>query len=153
MKITPRNFGVNHKFLERVIFYMYVLNETEKSVLKKIVKNARMDFFRKNKYVFVEESLEDKMLLSNESSILSYEEDFEPEVGIDNFGEIFENEKICKMIRALPYDERSMLYYFYEKNKTDKELAKENNIEYEAQKTRRRRIIAKIKKGVDKDVQ
>ena len=132
---------------------MYVLNETEKSVLKIIVKNARMDFFRKNKYVFVEESLDDKILLLNESSILSYEEDFEPEVIVNNFGENFENEKLCKMVRALPYEERAMLYYFYQKNKTDKELAEKNNVEYEAQKTRRRRVIVKIRKGVNKDVQ
>ena len=37
---------------------MYILNKKEQAVLKIIVKNARNDFFRNNKYIFIEESLD-----------------------------------------------------------------------------------------------
>lgn len=48
---------------------MYILNKKEQAVLKIIVKYARNDFFRNNKYIFIEESLDDKITISNESTL------------------------------------------------------------------------------------
>ena len=41
---------------------MYILNKEEKAVLKTIIKNTRIDYYRKNKYFFREETIEDKVL-------------------------------------------------------------------------------------------
>lgn len=89
---------------------MYVLNKKEQAVLKIIVKNARNDFFRNNKYIFIEESLDSKATVSNENNILDYEDNFEYKVEIDELENIFEDEKIYDVIRALTYNEKSVLY-------------------------------------------
>ncbi|MBO5348421.1 MAG: hypothetical protein J6A89_01180 [Clostridia bacterium] len=97
---------------------MYILNKDEKAVLKIIIKNARNDFFRINKYIFVEESLDEKEVLLNESAILGYEEDFEYKAQIDELENIFEDEKIYNIVGALTYNEKSVLYFYYVEEKT-----------------------------------
>lgn len=131
---------------------MYVLNKKEQAVLKIIVKNARNDFFRNNKYIFIEESLDNKATVSNENNILDYEDNFEYKVEIDELENIFEDEKIYDVIRALTYNEKSVLYFYYVKEKTDKEIAKIMFSTSEAIRSKRRRIINKIRKEVDKNV-
>ena len=103
---------------------MYVLNKKEQAVLKIIVKNARNDFFRNNKYIFIEESLDDKITVSNKNNTLGYEESLEYKVEVEKLENIFEDEKIYNVIRALTYNEKSVLYFYYLKDKTDKEIAK-----------------------------
>lgn len=131
---------------------MYVLNKKEQAVLKIIVKNARNDFFRNNKYIFIEESLDSKATVSNENNILDYEDNFEYKVEINELENIFEDEKIYDVIRALTYNEKSVLYFYYVKEKTDKEIAKIMFSTSEAIRSKRRRIINKIRKEVDKNV-
>lgn len=131
---------------------MYILNKKEQAVLKIIVKNARNDFFRNNKYIFIEESLDNKITISNESTILNYEDNFEYKVEIDELENIFEDEKIYDVIRALTYNEKSVLYFYYVKEKKDEEIAKIMFSTSEAIRSKRRRIINKIRKEVDKNV-
>ena len=131
---------------------MYILNKKEQAVLKIIVKNARNDFFRNNKYIFIEESLDNKITISNESTILNYEDNFEYKVEIDELENIFEDEKIYVVIRALTYNEKSVLYFYYVKEKKDEEIAKIMFSTSEAIRSKRRRIINKIRKEVDKNV-
>ena len=45
---------------------MYILSNKEEAMLKVIVKNTRVDYFRKNKNVFKELSLEEEVLYSQE---------------------------------------------------------------------------------------
>lgn len=45
---------------------MYVLNNNEKGILRVIIRNARADYFRNNKYFFNEETIEDKEIYSEE---------------------------------------------------------------------------------------
>lgn len=131
---------------------MYILNKKEQAVLKIIVKNARNDFFRNNKYIFIEESLDNKITISNESTILNYEDNFEYKVEIDELENIFEDEKIYDVIRALTYNEKSVLYFYYVKEKKDEKIAKIMFSTSEAIRSKRRRIINKIRKEVDKNV-
>ena len=131
---------------------MYVLNKKEQAVLKIIVKNARNDFFRNNKYIFIEESLDSKATVSNENNILDYEDNFEYKVEINELENIFEDEKIYDVIRALTYNEKSVLYFYYVKEKKDEEIAKIMFSTSEAIRSKRRRIINKIRKEVDKNV-
>ena len=131
---------------------MYVLNKKEQAVLKIIVKNARNDFFRNNKYIFIEESLDDKITVSNKNNTLGYEESLEYKVEVEKLENIFEDEKIYNVIRALTYNEKSVLYFYYLKDKTDKEIAKIMFSTSEAIRLKWRRIISKIRKEVDKNV-
>ena len=45
---------------------MYILNNKEEAMLKVIVKNTRVDYFRKNKNILKELSLEEEVLYSQE---------------------------------------------------------------------------------------
>lgn len=131
---------------------MYILNKDEKAVLKIIIKNARNDFFRINKYIFVEDSLDGKEVLLNESTIFEYEDDFEYKVEIDKIENVFEDEKIYNIVRALTYNEKSVLYFYYVEDKSDKEIAKLMFSTAEAIRSKRRRLINKIRKEVNKNV-
>lgn len=131
---------------------MYILNKNEKAVLKIIIKNARNDFFRINKYIFVEDSLDGKEVLFNESTLFEYEDDFEYNVEIDKIENVFEDEKIYNIVRALTYNEKSVLYFYYVEDKSDKEIAKIMFSTAEAIRSKRRRIINKIRKEVNKNV-
>lgn len=128
---------------------MYVLNKQEKALLVKIVKNARADFFRANKYIFVEETLENKEVLSNESIEEDYEKKFDNKIQAEELENLFADKKISKCIRALTYYEKSVLYFFYVENKTDEEIAKFFNSTRGAINMKRYRILEKIRASLN----
>ncbi len=131
---------------------MYILNKKEQAVLKIIVKNARNDFFRNNKYIFVEETSEDKIIFSNKNIIADCDEEINYQIEITNLENIFEDKKIYNIVRALTYNEKSVLYFYYVEDKSDKEIAKIMFSTAEAIRSKRRRIINKIRKEVNKNV-
>lgn len=131
---------------------MYILNKKEQAVLKIIVKNARNDFFRNNKYIFVEETSEDKIIFSNKNIIADCDEEINYQIEITNLENIFEDKKIYNIVRALTYNEKSVLYFYYVKQKTEEEIAQIMFSTSEAIRSKRRRIIKKIRREVDKNV-
>lgn len=131
---------------------MYILDRQEKALLVRIVKNARADFFRANKYIFVEETLEDKVISSNESIEEDYERKFDSKIQAEELENLFADIKVSKCIRALTYYEKLVLYFFYVENRTDEEIAQMMFSTSEAIRSRRRRVINKIRKEVDKNV-
>ncbi|MBO5349651.1 MAG: sigma-70 family RNA polymerase sigma factor [Clostridia bacterium] len=131
---------------------MYILDRQEKALLVRIVKNARADFFRANKYIFVEETLEDKVISSNESIEEDYERKFDSKIQAEELENLFADIKVSKCIRALTYYEKSVLYFFYVENRTDEEIAQMMLSTSEAIRSKRRRVINKIRKEVDKNV-
>ena len=131
---------------------MYILNNKEQAVLKIIVKNARNDFFRNNKYIFVEETSEDKIIFSNKNIIADCDEEINYQIEITNLENIFEDKKIYNIVRALTYNEKSVLYFYYVKQKTEEEIAQIMFSTSEAIRSKRRRIIKKIRREVDKNV-
>ncbi len=131
---------------------MYILNKKEQAVLKIIVKNARNDFFRNNKYIFVEETSEGKIIFSNKNIIADCDEEINYQIEITNLENIFEDKKIYNIVRALTYNEKSVLYFYYVKQKTEEEIAQIMFSTSEAIRSKRRRIIKKIRREVDKNV-
>lgn len=131
---------------------MYILNKKEQAVLKIIVKNARNDFFRNNKYIFVEETSEDKIIFSNKNIIADCDEEINYQIEITNLENIFDDKKIYNIVRALTYNEKSVLYFYYVKQKTEEEIAQIMFSTSEAIRSKRRRIIKKIRREVDKNV-
>ena len=61
---------------------MYILSNKEEAMLKVIVKNTRVDYFRKNKNVFKELSLEEEILYSQdkmeENLEIKMDQEFKP---------------------------------------------------------------------------
>lgn len=131
---------------------MYILNKKEQAVLKIIVKNAKNDFFRNNKYIFVEETSEDKIIFSNKNIIADCDEEINYQIEITKLENIFEDKKIYNIVRALTYNEKSVLYFYYVKQKTEEEIAQIMFSTSEAIRSKRRRIIKKIRREVDKNV-
>lgn len=131
---------------------MYILNKKEQAILKIIVKNARNDFFRNNKYIFVEETSEDKIIFSNKNIIADCDEEINYQIEITKLENIFEDKKIYNIVRALTYNEKSVLYFYYVKQKTEEEIAQIMFSTSEAIRSKRRRIIKKIRRKVDKNV-
>lgn len=74
------------------------------------------------------------------------------QIGINEIENIFTDKKIYNVIGALTYNEKSVLYFFYVENRTDEEIAKIMFSTSEAIRSKRRRIINKIRKEVSKNV-
>ena len=128
---------------------MYILNNQEKALLVRIVKNARADFFRANKYIFVEETLEDKVIFSDENIENDYEKKSDNQIQAEKLEDFFADIKISKSIRALTHFEKSVLYFFYVENKTDKEIANILGSTRGAINMRRYRILEKIRRSLN----
>ena len=105
----------------------YILSNQEKALLKLIVKNARTDFFRKNNYLFHESTL-DKILEDNE---IHSENTIENEIAqntitnlqVANIEDIITEPKLSKLVKALTYNEKLVLFMYYVENKTDQEIS------------------------------
>lgn len=54
--------------------------------------------------------------------------------------------------RALTYNEKSLLFFFYVRDETDKQIARRMFSTAEAIKSKKSRIIKKIKRGVNRNV-
>ena len=117
---------------------MYVLNNDEKGVLRVIIRNARADYFRNNKYFFNEEAIEDKEICSDER--------FEEEVAERNdkiedaevFEKIFTNKDMYNHAKkVLTYNEKLVLFLYFVDGKTDEEIAEMFDL-YRTTITRRR---------------
>lgn len=130
---------------------MYVLNNNEKGILRVIIRNTRADYFRNNKYFFNEETIEDKVICS--------EERFEEEIIERNdkiedaevFEKLFTDQAMSNYAKkVLTYDEKLVLFLYFVEGKTDEEIAETFDL-YRTSITRRRnKAINKLKEKYNK---
>ena len=103
----------------------YMLSNQEKAVLKTIVKNTRTDFFRKNKYLFNESALdkilEDKEIHSENTNEIAKNTIINLQVS--NIEDIITEPKLSKLVKALTYNEKLVLFMYYVENKTEQEIS------------------------------
>lgn len=102
---------------------MYILNKDEKSVLKVIIKNARVDYFRENKYIFNEEGIEDKVLYANDEVEEEVARRTDNLVQAGELERIFTDKNMSKNAKALTYDDKLVLYLYFVEEKTDEEIS------------------------------
>lgn len=129
---------------------MYILNNQEEAMLKIIVKNARVDYFRKNKYVFQEIKLEEDILYTNEKMENDVENKLEKEIQVDKFENIFTDKNLFKIAKLLTYNEKLVLSLYYIEEKTDEEISRILFMTRSAVNKKRIRAIKKIKKECEK---
>ncbi len=129
---------------------MYILNNQEEAMLKIIVKNARVDYFRKNKYVFQEINLEEDILYTNEKMENDVENKLEKEIQVDKFENIFTDKNLFKIAKLLTYNEKLVLSLYYIEEKTDEEISRILFMTRSAVNKKRIRAIKKIKKECEK---
>lgn len=125
---------------------MYVLNNNEKGILRVIIRNARADYFRNNRYFFTEEIIEDKEVYSEERF---EEEIIERNAKIEDaevFEKLFTDQEMAKYAKkVLTYDEKLVLFLYFVEGKTDEEIAETFDL-YRTSITRRRnKVIDKLK--------
>lgn len=129
---------------------MYILNNQEEAMLKIIVKNARVDYFRKNKHVFQEMNLEEDILYTNDKMEEEVENKLEEEIQANQLENIFVDKNLSKIAKALTYNEKLVLSLYYVEEKTDEEISKILFMTRSAVNKKRIRAIKKIKKECEK---
>ena len=132
---------------------MYILNNQEKKLLVIMVKNARIDFFRKNQYLFNEESMEDKEQLYDDYSkeeIDNVEEKSDFEDQTNKFEYIFTEKNIFDIAKTLTYSEKLVLSLYYIEEKNDNEIAEIMFLTRSAVNKKRLKALKKIRDKYEK---
>ena len=132
---------------------MYILNNQEKKLLVIMVKNARIDFFRKDQYLFNEESMEDKEQLYDDHSkeeIDKVEEKSDFEDQTNKFEYIFTEKNIFDIAKTLTYSEKLVLSLYYIEEKNDNEIAEIMFLTRSAVNKKRLKALKKIRDKYEK---
>ena len=118
-----------------------------------MVKNARIDFFRKNKYLFNEESMEEKEQLYDDYSkeeIDNVEEKSDFEDQTNKFEYIFTEKNIFDIAKTLTYSEKLVLSLYYIEEKNDNEIAEIMFLTRSAVNKKRLKALKKIRDKYEK---
>ena len=125
---------------------MYILNKEEKAVLKTIIKNTRIDYYRKNKYFFREETIEDKVLYEEKQIEDEIMKKDDAHIQAFELERIFTEKNMSKIAKALTYTDKLVLYLYYIEEKTDKQIGEILFMERATVNKKRLRAIEKMKK-------
>lgn len=127
---------------------MYETNEDEGRYLKKIVMYTRSEYLRKNKYIFIEkediDEVDEKMLVSIDNVEISFEIKSEKEIIAPKIEDVFRDEKITKIVKALTLREKLVLFLYYFEDKNDREIGKSLKIKQNTVQKTRKRALEKI---------
>lgn len=131
--------------MERKDYLKEELSKEEKSILKVIIKNTRVDYFRKNKHILEEKELKEELLYSNDKMEKDLENKLDKEFQADKFENIFSDKSLSKFAKALTYNEKLVLSLYYVENKSDEQIGKILFMTRSAVNKKRHRAIEKIK--------
>lgn len=119
-------------------------------MLKVIVKNTRVDYFRKNKNILKELSLEEEVLYSQEKMEENLENKMDMENQAEKFECIFRDEILSKIVGALTYTEKLVLSLYYIENKSDEEISNILFVTKSGITKKRNRALEKIRREFEK---
>lgn len=119
-------------------------------MLKVIVKNTRVDYFRKNKNILKELSLEEEVLYSQEKMEENLENKMDMEIQAEKFECIFRDEILSKIAGALTYTEKLVLSLYYIENKSDEEISNILFVTKSGITKKRNRALEKIRREFEK---
>lgn len=119
-------------------------------MLKVIVKNTRVDYFRKNKNILKELSLEEEVLYSQEKMEENLENKMDMEIQAEKFEYIFRDEILSKIVGALTYTEKLVLSLYYIENKSDEEISNILFVTKSGITKKRNRALKKIRREFEK---
>lgn len=125
---------------------MYILNEDEKRILKVMVKNARVDYFRKNKHLFNEVTIEDKVLYSNEEFEDEIAERNDSNIQVEMLERVFSEPNMSKIAKkVLTYNEKLVLFLYFVEGKTDEVIAEILDVHRSTITKRRNNALEKLR--------
>lgn len=125
---------------------MDLLSKDEEYVLRVIIKHARIDYFRRNNLYSDIEDIEEYDIETDENIENRVIENDESDIKANSIEKYFSEEKIFKVTKTLKYDEKLLLFLFYIEEKSDKEIAEILSTTWKAVRSKRMRIIQKIRK-------
>ncbi|MBP3596896.1 MAG: hypothetical protein J6J60_05820 [Clostridia bacterium] len=124
--------------------------------MKVIIKNARVDYFRENKYIFNEEGIEDKILYAKDEVEEEVAKRTDNLIQAEELERIFTDKNMSKNAKVLTYDEKLVLYLYFVEEKTDEEIGDILFLHRSTITKRRKKALKKLKdkyeKGENKDV-
>ena len=143
--------------MKRKNYLIEELTKEENDYIKKTIKSAKIDYLRKNiKFFNTElcdemESIVDEQCSVLDTVIKKWDEETSSAI---EFEKAFSDVKIYKVIKALSYNEKMMLFYLYQKNRSVRETAKLQNVDKDTVRRRRDKILKIIENilGDGKDV-
>ena len=134
-------------------YTVYELSRREKSYLRQIVINTRNKYFRKNKYILIEENIEtadEKFLISIENVEINFEIKSEREICALDIEKVFKDKNMFNIVKALTLREKLVLFSYYFEKKTDAAIGKALNINGDTARKIRIRALEKIKNNYKK---
>lgn len=132
---------------------MYILNGKEKLALITIAKRTRIDYLKANKYTYLEDDIDmfdENIFVSEENIEKDYEKKYDKELCANEMENVFSDPDLIKSAKALTYKDKLVLFSYYWKETTDKEVGKKLNMKGDTVRKIRRRSEMKIKKKHDK---
>lgn len=129
---------------------MYILNYQEEAMLKVIVKNTRIDYYRKNYHTLEEISIEEISIDTNEEIESKIENKLDNEIQVYRLEDIFSDRKLSNATKLLTYNEKLVIYLYYVEGKTDEQISKILFMTRSAINKKRLRTIEKIKTAYKK---
>jgi DNA-directed RNA polymerase specialized sigma subunit len=123
------------------------LSKEEKLYLRKIVVSARNRYFERKKALIEKEIVKDieEIIVNNDDG---YEETISESVKFEELEELFENEKLYKLVKGLSLNEKMVLFCLYHENRTIRETAKALNVDKKTVLRRRDKALQTILKGL-----
>ena len=143
--------------MKRKNYLIEELTKEENDYIKKTIKSAKIDYLRKNiKFFNTELCDEMESIVDEQCSVLDtvIKKCGEETSSAVEFEKAFSDVKIYKVIKALSYNEKMMLFYLYQKNRSVRETAKLQNVDKDTVRRRRDKILKIIENilGDGKDV-
>ena len=78
-----------------------------------IMKNARIDYYRRNKHFFEMLDIDEEILCSKENVNEIVENKLDNEIQVNTLENIFSNINVSKIVKALTYNEKLVLSLYY----------------------------------------
>ena len=129
---------------------MYELSKQEEVVLIIMFKNIRINYIKKNIRNFQELPLQEETMCTERSFDEEIELKLESEIQADKLEDIFGDKSVYKIIKALAYDEKLVLFLYYKQFKTDREIGEIFSISRSAANKRRQKIEKKLFEKLNK---
>lgn len=131
------------------VIFLYQLSNEELQAFVRWVKDARYKYFQKNKYIFMEETIEDKNVYSDDDVEGDIIRQIDKIMDLSNdLKYIFEcNEKVLKALSCLSSVENEIIKLHIIHKLTDKQVAKILGSTENAIRVKRNRIYKKINNG------
>lgn len=128
---------------------MYLLNGKEINCLKIIAKRTRIDYLKKNKYMYLEDDIDmmdENIFISKDTIENSLDISFAEKNFANEIEKIFNDPCKIKSIKVLSLKEKLVIYSYYWEQNTDEEIGKALKIKGDTIRKTRNRAIEKVKR-------